>query len=150
MSVKRLVLLSLLLVAGVCLAEVSPVAAYAAKEEAGIKTRIEQETKPRRKAQLEYMMRQDYALRLEAEQTKMVRSGTLSTPEVERLKAEREALILKMQELNKAIDIASLEAPEVKELQTVMKANEERLAELRYALMPESLRKAQAPKESNP
>ncbi len=147
---KRILLLTLFVVASLCFAEVSPVVAYATKAEAEIRARVEKETMPRRRVQMEYMSRQDYALRLEDEQNKMIRSGRLTTPEVERLKAERDALFEQITAFEKAIEKASLEAPEVKELQAVMKANEERIEALRIVLMPESLRKAYAPKESNP
>ncbi len=128
----------------------SVVAEFAAQQEAAIAERVQAEQLPKARLQTEFMLRQDYALRLAIEQRKMVRSERLTTPEIERLKAEREALFKQLEALELALEKAALEAPEIKELQAVIKTNRERIDALREVLMPDSLRKASEPQENNP
>lgn len=136
MSVKKRmsVLCGVLLATGLGAVEPSAVATFASKQEARIATRLEQEKPARRKAQFEILLRQDYGAKLEEEQRRMVRSGKLSTPEVEALRAKRTELIKQLEELDREIDEASLKAPEIVELQAIAKANVARIQEVQESL----------------
>ncbi len=114
--------------------EPSAVAEFASKQEAQIATRLEKEKPARRRAQFEVLLRQDYGARLDEEQKRMVRSGKLSTPEVEALRAKRSELIKQLEQLDREIDEASLKAPEVLELQAIAKANVARIQEVQASL----------------
>lgn len=118
------------------------IAEFAAKQEKAISTRIENEKFPKRKLQIEYLLRQDYALRLEREKDKVVRSGKLSTPEVEVLKTERLALIEQLEALDAKIIEASYKAPEIQAFSELAEANEKRIAAIREALAPEHTSKS--------
>lgn len=137
MLLKVLVLVSVAWMAGVVsAAEGSVVTQWAEKQEAQIAERVARERSAVRRAQMEYLARQDYALRVEREQERLVRGGKLTTPEVEALRAQRKALLEQLQALDGQIAEASRKAPEILELQALGKANEERLAVLREALLP--------------
>lgn len=114
--------------------EPSAVAEFASKQEAQIASRLEKEKPARRRAQFEVLLRQDYGARLDAEQKRMVRSGKLSTPEVEALRAKRTELIKQLEQLDREIDEASLKAPEILELQAIAKANVARIQEVQESL----------------
>lgn len=122
---------------GQAVAEETPVAEYATRQEARIAARVKQERTVRRQLQVEYLLRQDYANDMIRERAKMARSGKLSTPEVEKLREMRAALIKQVGDLDKQIEEASLKAPEIVELDAVRKANDERLEALRAELVPE-------------
>ena len=115
---------------------------------AGVVSGVERERTSVRRVQMEYLARQDYALRLEREAEKLVRGGKLTTPEVEALRAQRQALMEQVKALDEQIAEASRKAPEVLELQALGKANEERLAVLREAILP--LLAPQPPAEEAP
>ena len=137
MLLKVLVLVSVAWMAGVVsAAEGSVVTQWAEKQEAQIAERVARERSAVRRVQMEYLARQDYALRVEREQERLVRGGKLTTPEVEALRAQRKALLEQLQALDGQIAEASRKAPEILELQALGKANEERLAVLREALLP--------------
>lgn len=137
MLLKVLVLVSVAWMAGVVsAAEGSVVTPWAEKQEAQIAERVARERSAVRRVQMEYLARQDYALRVEREQERLVRGGKLTTPEVEALRAQRKALLEQLQALDGQIAEASRKAPEILELQALGKANEERLAVLREALLP--------------
>lgn len=137
MLLKVLVLVSVAWMAGVAsAAEGSVVTQWAEKQEAQIAERVARERSAVRRVQMEYLARQDYALRVEREQERLVRGGKLTTPEVEALRAQRKALLEQLQALDGQIAEASRKAPEILELQALGKANEERLAVLREALLP--------------
>lgn len=135
---KKVVILAfcLFLSAGSLMA-LSDVAAFAAAQEANLAKRLEKETFPARRLQLEYLLRQDYSLRMEQEKEKAVHSGKLSTPETESLKTERRALIEQLKALDAKIVEASYKAPEIQELTAIIEANEKRIAALRELLAPE-------------
>lgn len=114
----------------------SVVAAFAAKQEATIAERVAKEKYPLSRLHMEYLLRQDYSLRMEQQKEKLIRSGTLSTPEVETLKAERDALLKQLKALDGKILTASAQAPEIKELTTLVEANEKRIAALRELIAP--------------
>ncbi len=120
-------------------------AAFAAKNEARMKERVEAAKLPRARMEMEYLMRQDYTIRLERERVRLLRSGALTTPEVERLRAERKALLRQIEDLDKRIEAASEQAPEIVELDAVRAANKERIEALRDQLLPPSAREGSAP-----
>ncbi len=128
------------------------VEALSEKYEAAIKERIEEIPQPRQRLEAEYLMRQSYALHLAEEETRAVRSGAITTPEIETLREQRKALIQQMnqqiREIDQAILKAAKDAPVIQELQDVMKANEERIGALRAALMKDS--QTQTPQAPNP
>lgn len=137
MLLKGLMVLCVAFAAGVVsAAEGSAVTQWAEKQEAQIAERVGRERTAVRRVQMEYLARQDYALRLEREAEKLVRGGKLTTPEVEALRAQRKALLEQVQALDEQIAEASRKAPEILELQALGKANEERLAVLREAILP--------------
>lgn len=125
----------------------SPVAAFAVKQEAAIAERVGRETLPRRRLQTEYLMRQDYSLRLEREQQELVRTGSLTTDEMERLRVQRKALVAQLRALDVQLAEAALKAPEIREIQALAEANEARLGALRQALAPASQRKPEDEKK---
>ncbi len=132
------IVLSILLWTGIATAAEVAVEAITAKFEASMEAQLQKATMPRQRLELEYMQRQSYALYLVEEVRRALRSGKLTTPEVEDLRAKRKALIQQVQELDKAIEEASRKAPLILEFQDVMKANEERISEIREALMKDS------------
>ena len=149
MFLRALLMLCLVWLAGVVsAAEGSVVTQWAEKQEAQIAERVGRERTAMRRVQMEYLARQDYALRMEREQTRLIRGGKLTTPEVEALRAQRQALVAQIQALDEQIAEASLKAPEILELQALGKANEERLAVLREAILPIST--PQPPAEEAP
>lgn len=119
------------------LTALSPVAAFAEKQETSIAERVENEKFPLRRLQMEYLLRQDYSLRLERQKEKLIRSGKLTTPEIETLKSERRALTDQLKALDEKIVKASDKAPEIRELMALVEANEQRIAALREHLAPE-------------
>lgn len=129
-------ILCLTLSAGSLMA-LSDIAAYAERQEKTISTRVAEEVYPKRILQKELLLRQDYAFRLERKKEELVRSGKLTTPEVEALKEERRALIEQLKALDAKIVEASYKAPEIQELSDISEANEKRIAALRAALVPE-------------
>lgn len=122
----------------------SPVAEFAAKQEETISQRVAKEQYPKRKLQMEFLLRQDYAFRLEREKENLVRAGKLTTPEVEKLKEERRALLEQLTALDAKIVEASYKAPEIQELSDISEANEKRIAALRAALVPENSKSTQS------
>lgn len=148
MQLRGLMVLCVALAAGVVSAAEGSVTQWAEQQEAQIAERVGRERTSVRRVQMEYLARQDYALRLEREAEKLVRGGKLTTPEVEALRAQRKALLEQVQALEEQIDAASRKAPEILELQALGKANEERLAVLREAILPIST--PQPPAEEAP
>lgn len=127
---------------GSAVAEDAAVAAYAKAQEARIAEQAAKETTPRRRLEMEYLLRQDYGVRLERERAKKIRSGTLRTDETEALRAERQALLKQVEALDEKIAKASEKAPEIVALDAVRAANSKRLDVLRNELLPPSMRKA--------
>ena len=148
MQLRGLMVLCVALAAGVVSAAEGSVTQWAEQQEAQIAERVGRERTSVRRVQMEYLARQDYALRLEQQAEKLVRGGKLTTPEVEALRAQRKALLEQVQALEEQIDAASRKAPEILELQALGKANEERLAVLREAILPIST--PQPPAEEAP
>lgn len=148
MQLRGLMVLCVALVAGVVSAAEGSVTQWAEQQEAQIAERVGRERTSVRRVQMEYLARQDYALRLEREAERLVRGGKLTAPEVEALRAQRKALLEQVQALEEQIDAASRKAPEILELQALGKANEERLAVLREAILPIST--PQPPAEEAP
>lgn len=133
---------SVLFCGAVVAAEKSAVALFAEAQEAEIRTKVAAETLPLRRLQMEYLLRQGYALRLGQEEARAIRSGRLTTPEVEALRKARAELLAKLEEMDRQIDEASRKAPEIVELRAVAEANEKRLDELRGVLAPASAGRA--------
>ena len=148
MQLRGLMVLCVALAAGVVSAAEGSVTQWAEQQEAQIAERVGRERTSVRRVQMEYLARQDYALRLEQQAEKLVRGGKLTTPEVEALRAQRKALLAQLQVLDEQIAAASRKAPEILELQALGKANEERLAVLREAILPIST--PQPPAEEAP
>ena len=148
MQLRGLMVLCVALAAGVVSAAEGSVTQWAEQQEAQIAERVGRERTSVRRVQMEYLARQDYALRLEQQAEKLVRGGKLTTPEVEALRAQRKALLAQLQVLDEQIAEASRKAPEILELQALGKANEERLAVLREAILPIST--PQPPAEQAP
>ena len=148
MQLRGLMVLCVALAAGVVSAAEGSVTQWAEQQEAQIAERVGRERTSVRRVQMEYLARQDYALRLEQQAEKLVRGGKLTTPEVEALRAQRKALLEQVQVLDEQIAEASRKAPEILELQALGKANEERLAVLREAILPIST--PQPPAEEAP
>lgn len=119
------------------------VAAYAEAQEARIAERIKGEPTARRRLEMEYLLRQDYDIRLAQEREARIRSGKPTTPETEALRAERQALLRQVEALDAKIAKASEKAPEIVALDALRKTNDERLETLRNELLPPSQRKAQ-------
>ncbi len=137
------ILMSIVLSASSLVAGEASVAAFTEKYEAIIKAKLEEIKLPKQRLETEYMMRQSYALHLAEEETRVVRSGAITTPEIEALRAKRKDLLKQLQELDKAIIEASKNAPVIQELQDVMTVNEERINAIRQALMKDSQPQAQ-------
>ena len=115
----------------------SELAQYAEKQEQLIQASIEQEKVPLRRQQTEFLYRQSYASRLQKERQIWLRSGKLTTPKVETLRAERKALLEQLEALDQKIAEASLEAPEMIELKAIEEANNNRIEALRKSIMPD-------------
>lgn len=127
---------SVLFGSAVMAAEKSAMALFAEAQEAEIHAKVAAETLPLRRIQMEYLLRQGYALRLGQEEARAIRSGQLTTPEVEALRKERAALLAQVEALDRQIAEASRKAPEMVELRALAEANEKRLDELRSVLAP--------------
>jgi hypothetical protein len=115
----------------------SELAQYAEKQEQLIQASIKQEKVPLRRQQTEFLYRQSYASRLQKERQIWLRSGKLTTPKVETLRAERKALLEQLEALDQKIAEASLEAPEMIELKAIEEANNNRIEALRKSIMPD-------------
>lgn len=115
----------------------SELAQYAEKQEQLIQASLEQEKVPLRRQQTEFLYRQSYASRLQKERQIWLRSGKLTTPKVETLRAERKALLEQLEALDQKIAEASLEAPEMIELKAIEEANNNRIEALRKSIMPD-------------
>jgi hypothetical protein len=115
----------------------SELAQYAEKQEQLIQASIKQEKVPLRRQQTEFLYRQSYASRLQKERQIWLRSGKLTTPKVETLRAERKALLEQLEALDQKITEASLEAPEMIELKAIEEANNNRIEALRKSIMPD-------------
>ena len=68
----------------------------------------------------------------------LLQSGKLTTEKVEALRAERQKLVEQLKALDQQITEASMEAPEIIELQAIIEANNDRIEELRRSIMPET------------
>lgn len=151
MALKALFLLCTLGCVAGAMAAPSAVGQWAQEQEEKIAERVAAEASALRKVEAEYLARQDYALRIEREQKQLVRQRKLTTPEVAALQQQRAEMVKALEALDKRIDEAMWKAPEILELQTLDKANAERLEILRASLLPRSQRKVQpeaAPKEA--
>lgn len=115
----------------------SELAQYAEKQEQLIQASLKQEKVPLRRQQTEFLYRQSYASRLQKERQIWLRSGKLTTPKVEALRAERKALLEQLEALDQKIAEASLEAPEMIELKAIEEANNNRIEALRKSIMPD-------------
>jgi chromosome segregation ATPase len=135
---KKMMLLMVTLLASGGLFAASDVAKLAEKYEKTIQQQIKLEKIPLRRLQREFLYRQSYNNDLVRQRDILIRSGTLSTPKVEALRKEREALIEQLKALDQKITEASAEAPELIELQAILEANNNRIEELRQSIMPET------------
>ncbi len=114
----------------------SDVAALAKAQEAHIAERRAAEKFPRAKARAELSQRQDYDRILARERARLLRSGLLTTPEAEALRAARKAKLEELKALDKQIAAACEKAPEIVELDAIREANAKRLEEIRNNLSP--------------
>ena len=110
--------------------------AFAKEREELIAKASAMERTPRGALRREVIQRNDYERALVKQRTAMIRSGELTTPEVEALRKQREALVAQLIDLDKAIEAASEKAPEIVELDAVRKANAERLESVKAKLSP--------------
>lgn len=108
------------------------------REEARIAGFVAEEKTPLRKLQMEYLRRQDAAVRLADELRRAVMTEAFSSPEVERLRAERKALQTKLAAVREALVAAGYETEGAKAMQAAMAENEKRLTALRATLWPKS------------
>jgi hypothetical protein len=116
----------------------SDIAQFAEKQEQQIQAYVEKEKVPLRRQQAEFLYRQNYANALQRKQEVLLRSGTLTTEKVEALREERRLLMEQLQALDKQIKEASMEAPEIVELQAIIEANNNRIVELHKSIMPKA------------
>lgn len=112
-------------------------ATFAQEQEAQIAAKVQREKFALRQQQVEFICRQSYALRIQKERTIALRSGKLTTPEVERLRAERKALFEQLEALDQQISEASLQAPEMLALKAIEEENNKRIEVLRQSIMPQ-------------
>lgn len=115
----------------------SRITQFAEQQETLIDARVKQEKIPIRRQRSEFLYRQAYANRLQRERDALLRSGTLTTAQVELLRAQRSDLLKQLEALDKQIEEASLEAPEMIELKAIEEANNNRIETLRKNLYPE-------------
>ncbi|MEG2724434.1 MAG: hypothetical protein RR982_01110 [Kiritimatiellia bacterium] len=113
------------------------VAKFAAQQETKIAERIEREPSPAGRVQTEYLLRQNYNEQMSHRVIQMVRSEKLSSAQLTKLRERKAELLRQLEALNDEIVKAGYETAEVKEQQTFLKANRERMDELRAALWPE-------------
>lgn len=137
-QIEHLFILTMLLFTSGSLWAVSDVAQFAQQQETAIQECVAKEKLPLRQQQTEFLLRQRYAIRIEQLRKTMLRSGKLTTDEVEQLRKQREALLTQLETLDQAISVASLKAPEMIELQAIEDANRERIKALHKDIMPES------------
>lgn len=135
---KLLFLVAFLFTCGTVLAS-SDIAEFAAAQEQMIQERVNTEQIPLRRQQTEFLYRQNYSNRLTRERNILLRSGKLTTEKVEALRAERQKLVEQLKALDQQITEASMEAPEIIELQAIIEANNDRIEELRRSIMPETV-----------
>lgn len=114
------------------------VKALVEKEEARIAGFVAAEKAPLRKLQMEYLRRQDASARLAEELRRAVMTEAFTSPEVERLRAERQALQAKLEAVREALVKAGYETEGAKALQAAIDGNEKRLVALRATLWPKS------------
>lgn len=115
-------------------------AAFAKSWEANIARACVSEKTPRGKLRSEAIMRNDYERDLLQHRERMIASGKLSTPELEALRKERQALEQQLKDLDRRIVEASARAPEIVELDAVRQANAERVTTIKNKLSPRAQR----------
>lgn len=118
------------------------------REEARIAGFVAEEKTPLRKLQMEYLRRQDAAAHLAEELRRAVMTEAFSSPEVERLRAERKVLQAKLEAVREALVTAGYETEGAKAMQAAMAENEKRLVALRATLWPKSGQAPVADKET--
>ncbi|MBO7181864.1 MAG: hypothetical protein J6V91_03645 [Kiritimatiellae bacterium] len=134
---KILFLVAIFFTCGILLAG-SDIAEFATEQEQMIQERVNAEQIPLRRQQAEFLYRQHYSNRLSRERKVLLQSGKLTTEKVEALRAERQKLVEQLEALDQQITEASMEAPEIIELQAIIEANNDRIEELRRSIMPET------------
>lgn len=135
---KKVALLIVAIIANSGLFAASELAVFAEEYEKTIQQQVELEQIPLRRQQREFLFRQSYNKDLNRKRDILIRSGKLSTPKVDALRKEREALLEQLENLDQKIAEASSEAPEVIALQAIIEANTNRIEELRKSIMPET------------
>lgn len=123
--------------------------AYAAEQEALIASRVEAEASPLRRLQMEYLQRQNYTARLSEALRQAVRTEQFSSPEVEKLQAERQALQERLRAIHEELQQAGMETERAKAVQAAIEKNEQRVSELRQSLFPKT-GAPKAPPAGNP
>lgn len=125
--------------------------AYVKANEARIADALKQVDEPLVRARLELQMRELLTVDFEQYRKRMMSSGQATTPEVEALKAKREALLKEAYALEKQIFDASAAAPEVQAFDQHREANEDRIRNLRenLTLMTPAERRALKEKKSS-
>lgn len=116
----------------------SEVAKFVAEQERIVAERVAAEKVPLRRLQMEYLQRQDVAVRMAEELRRAVMTEAFSSPEVERLRAERKALQERLAAVREALVAAGYETEGAKEMKAAMAANEERVTALRKILWPKT------------
>ena len=118
----------------------SDLATFAKDWEAKIAKAHTSEKTPRGKLRREAILRNDYERELSKRRERMIDSGKLTTPELEKLREERRALEQQLKDLDGRIVEASAKAPEIVELDAVRQANAERVTAIRDKLSPPAQR----------
>lgn len=110
--------------------------AFTARHEADIAARVSGEKNPRRKLQLEYLLRQRYDEAMQRRIEQLVKGPTLESPELTELRARRDALMKDVRAVEEAIVKVGYDTEPVKAQQEVRKANADRIAALYGELWP--------------
>lgn len=121
----------------------SEIADFAAQQEKAILARLAQEKVPLRRQQTEFLCRKSYANGLLRKRDVLIRSGRLTTEKVKALREERRRMVEQLEALDKKIAEASMEAPEIVELQAIIEANNNRIEELHQSIAPNEAKPAQ-------
>lgn len=129
----------------------SEVATFIARQEKIVADRVAAEKEPLRKLQMEYLQRQDASARMAEELRRAVMTEAFTSPEVERLRAERKNLQKQLAAVREALIAAGYETDGAKEMKAAMETNEARIAELQRILWPKTgIAPKSAPKDVSP
>ncbi len=114
------------------------VADFVAKQEQLLNERVKAESTPLRQLQMEFLQRQDIAVRMEEELRRAVMTEAFTSPEVERLRAERQALQERLETLRQDLIKAGYETVGAQEMRAAIATNKTRLVALRAILWPKT------------